>query len=152
MIFTFFCSVPKLKTLLWIFLLLQINCCWPKTFARWSLPSSSCELAFANVQQTLDNPLSQGMTWAVLSPSLHHCHINSWTEKTSCRNLVVNSIVTSAFATSWMDLLIHCFLILQNMQLKDASSMNIVARTCIGTTFPLRVLKFPNLLSKIFSM
>lgn len=47
-----------------------------------------------------------------------------------------NIIVTSAFVTSWIDLLIHCILILQNTQLKDATGMNIVAGTWTGTAFP----------------
>ena len=43
-------------------------------------------------------------------------------------NIILNIIVRSAFVTSWTDLLIHCFLILRNTQLKDAPSINIVAR------------------------
>lgn len=92
----------------------------------------------------------RSLTQTVLSPSSQYCQINSSAERMAYGNIIVNIIVTSAFVTSWIDLLIHCFLILQNMQLKDAPVMNTVARTWIGTTFPLRVLKFLNLLSKIF--
>lgn len=89
-------------------------------------------------------------TRTILSPSPQYCRVNSSSEQMAYGNIIINIIVTSAFVTSWIDLLIHCFLILQNMQLKDAPGMNTVARTWIGTMFPLRVLKFLNLLSKIF--
>lgn len=83
------------------------------TFAKCSLPSSSCNFAFANTQQTPSNPLS-GRT--VLSPSSQYCQISSSTEQMVYGNIIVNIIVISAFVTSWIDLLILCFLFLQNAQ------------------------------------
>lgn len=71
----------------------------------------------------------RGLTQTVLSPSSQYCQINSSAERMAYRNIIVNIIVMSAFVTSWIDLLIHCFLILQNTQLKDAPVMNTVART-----------------------
>lgn len=46
---------------------------------------------------------------------------------------------TNAFVASRIDLLIHCCLIVQNAQLKDANGANIVAGTGTGAVFPISV-------------
>lgn len=91
----------------------------------------------------------RALTQTILSPSSQSSQINSSVKLRVYENIIVNIIVTSAFITSGIDLLIHCFLTLKNMQLKDAPRMQIATRISIGTQL-FSVSKILNLLSKIF--
>lgn len=122
--------------------------CWPKALLgeSFSLTASRLHLQVHSKQWTAH--CHRSLTQAIFSPSSQYSQIDSSIKQRVSENIIVNIILTSAFITSGIDVLIHCFLTLKNMQLKDVPRMQISTRISIATHFFL-VSKILNLLSKI---
>lgn len=69
-----------------------------------------------------------------------HSHTHNEQGATPCHSFSNGNIfATNSFVSSRIDLLIHCCLIVQNAELKDANGVNVVAGTWTGAVFPISI-------------